>query len=77
MRRKREYCGHREILPENQEASEIWMSLHTLQEIHKIDDKISGTRHDNFFKHVPIQKWDVKRPQHSCHGPRVPKYRLK
>ena len=38
----------------------MWMSLHTLQEIHKINDEISGTRHDNLFKHVPIQKWDIK-----------------
>ena len=29
------------------------MSLHTLQEIHKINDKISGTRHDNFLNMFP------------------------
>ena len=31
----------------------LGMSLHTLQEIHKINDKISGTRHDNLFNVFP------------------------
>ena len=31
------------------------MSLHTLQEIHKNNENISGTRHDNLFKNAPIQ----------------------
>ena len=76
MRRKRAHQGHREIHPDNQGASNMWMSLHTLQEIHKINDKISGTRHDNLLKHAPIPKWDIKRPQTSGHHPRVLKYIL-
>ena len=35
------------------------ISLHTLQEIEKINDEIYGTSHDNLFKRVPIQKWDI------------------
>ena len=54
----------------------MWMSLHTLQEIHKINDDISDTRHDNLYKHVSIKKRDIKRPQPSGHNPRVPKSRL-
>ena len=33
----------------------MWMSLHTLQEIQILNDEVLGTRHDNLFKHVPIQ----------------------
>ena len=43
------------------------MSLHALQEIHKFNDKISGTRNDNLFKLFPIQKWDINQPQPSDH----------
>ena len=28
----------------------MWISLHTIQEIHKVNGEISGTRHDNFLK---------------------------
>ena len=51
----------------------MWMSLHTLQEIHKINDEIPGTKNDNLFKHVLIQKLDIKQPQPIGHHPRVPK----
>ena len=50
----------------------MWMSLYILQEIQKINDDISGTRHDNLFRHVPIQKWDIKKPHPSRHHPRSP-----
>ena len=76
MHRKLAHQGHREIRPDNQGSSEVWMSLHTLQEIQKINDEISSTRHDKLFKHIPIQKWDTKQPQPSGHHPRVPKSRL-
>ena len=49
----------------------MWMSIHTLQEIHKTNDEILGTRYDNLFKHDPIQKWDIKQPHPSGHHPRV------
>ena len=52
------------------------MSLHTLQEVHKINDEIPGARYDKFFKHVTIQQWYIMRPQTSGHHPRVPKSRL-
>ena len=51
----------------------MWISLNTLQEIHKINDDISGTIHDNLFKHVTIQKWDIKEPQPIGHHTRAPK----
>ena len=54
----------------------MWISLHALQKNHKIDDNIPSTRHDNFPKHVTIQKWYIKRPQSSINHPRVPKYIL-
>ena len=54
----------------------MWISLHNLQEIHIINDNIPCKKHDNLFKHVPIQKWDIKRPQTSGHHPRVSKYIL-
>ena len=73
MRRKLAHWGHLEIHPDNQGASEIWMLLHTLQEIQKINDKILGTIHDNLFKPVPIQKWYINRPHTSVHLSRVPK----
>ena len=66
--------GHLDIHLDNQGASKMWMSLHTLQEIHKINDDISGKRHDNLFKHVLIQKWDIKKPHPSGHHPRVSVY---
>ena len=59
----------REIGTANQVASEMWVSLHTSQAIHKINDNISGTRHD---KMLPYKKWDIKRPHTSGHHPRVP-----
>ena len=46
---------HREINPDNEGASEMWMSIHILQEIHNINDEIYGTRYDNLFIYVPIQ----------------------
>ena len=76
MIHKWEYQRHWDIHPGNQGASEMCMSLHTLQWINKTNENIPGTRHDNFFKYVPIQKWDIKKPQPSDHHPRVPKYRL-
>ena len=76
MRRKLSYWGHQDIHPENQGASKMWMSLHNLQEIQKINDEISVTRHENLIKHVPIQKRDIKHNQPNSHHPRVPKYRL-
>ena len=33
----------------------MWMSLHSLQEIHKINDDIPDKRHDNLLRHVTIQ----------------------
>ena len=54
----------------------MWMSLYNLQEIYNINDKISGTRHDNLFKHVKTQKWGIKRPQPRGHHPRAPESRL-
>ena len=60
----------------NQGVSEMWMSLHTLQEIHKINDKIPLTRHNNLFKHVTIKKWNIKQPHTSVHHPRLLKSRL-
>ena len=33
----------------------MWISLHILQEIHILNDKIPGIIHDNFLKYVPIQ----------------------
>ena len=41
--------------PTYNEAIEVWVSLHTPQKIYKINEKISGTTHDNLFKHVPIK----------------------
>ena len=52
------------------------MSLHTEQEIQKINDNIPGTRYDNVFKHFPIQEWYIKRPQTTGNHPRVPESRL-
>ena len=63
--------GHKEIHTDNQGSSEIWMSIHFLKEIHKINDEIPGTRHDNMFKHIPIQKWDIERPHPNGHHPRL------
>ena len=54
----------------------MWMSLHTLQEIHKINDDITGTRQDNLFKFVTVKKRDIKQPQPSSHNSRVPESRL-
>ena len=31
----------------------MWISLHNIQEIHIINDKISGTRHINLFNMFP------------------------
>ena len=45
------HCGNREIHIDNQGASYMWMSLHTLQEVHKMNGDIPGTRHYNLFKH--------------------------
>ena len=61
MHHKLTHQGHQEIHPDNEKASEIWMLLHTLQEIHKVNDEISVTRHDNLLKYVPIPKWYTKR----------------
>ena len=47
-----------------------------LTRIHRINENIPGTRHDNLFKHVPIQKWDIKKPHPRGNNPRVPKNRL-
>ena len=52
------------------------MSLHELQKNYKINDKILSTRHDNLPKHIPIQKWAIKQPQHIRNHPRVPESRL-
>ena len=71
---KLSHRGHQDIHPDNQGASERWISLHTLQEIQKINDNITGTRHDNLFKYVTIQKWDIKKPHPSGHHPRVSGY---
>ena len=38
MRREWAHQGQKYTHMEDQEASEIWMSLHTLQEIHKNND---------------------------------------
>ena len=35
----------------------MWISLHNLQEIHKINDKLSGSRHDNLFNMFPSKHW--------------------
>ena len=56
MRRKRAHRGHQDIHLDNQGASDMWMSLHILQEIHNINGEIYGTRYDKLFKHVTIQK---------------------
>ena len=76
MRRKLSHRGNLEIHLKNQGSSDICMSLHTLQTIHKINDKIRSTRHYNFLKHIPIQKWDINRPHTSGHHPRGSESRL-
>ena len=73
MRCKQAHQGHQNINPDNKGASEIWMSLNTLNQIHKFNDEIPGTRYDNLLKYVTIQKWGIKKPQTRSHNPRVPK----
>ena len=47
----------------------MWILLHSLQEIHKINDDISGTIHDSLFKHtlfpsVHLIELAENKPQH-------------
>ena len=46
-------------------------------EIHKINENIPIKIHDDLPEHVPIQKWNNKRPQPSTNHTRVPKSILK
>ena len=48
-----------------------------LTKIHKINDKIPSTRHDNLPEHDPIPKSYIKRPHPRGNHTRVPKLRLK
>ena len=76
MYRKLAHLGHQNIYLENKGASEMWMSLHTLQENHKINNEIPSTRHYYLIKHVPLQKYYIKLPQPIGHHPRVSESRL-
>ena len=76
MHRKLAHQGYQDIHLYNQGESEMCISLHTIHEIHNINDEIPGARYDNLFKNVPIQKWDIKLPQPSVHHPRVPELRF-
>ena len=54
----------------------MWLPLHYIQKVHKVNYNITSTRYRNFPEHVPIQKWDIKRPQPRRNFPRVPGSRL-
>ena len=52
--------GTSTVQPKNQGAREMWVSLHSIQEIHKTHGKIIGTIYGKISEHVPIKIWDIK-----------------
>ena len=54
----------------------MWLPLHAIKKVHKVNDNITSTRHVNLPEHVPIQKWDIQWSQLIINHPRVPQYIL-
>ena len=52
--------GTSTVQPKNQGAREIWVSLHSIQEIHETHGKTIGTIYGKISEHVPIKIWDIK-----------------
>ena len=76
MIRKWTHWVHWTIYTDNQGSREIWLPLHVIQKIHKVNDKITSPRHGYLPEHVQIQQWDIKWPQPSSNHPRILQSRL-